>query len=134
MAKKLYEEADIQAIAAAIRAKNGTETTYKASEMAAAVEAIVTGGGSSVTVANVIARNASSSTIQFYCGGSAQALTSGKQFALKTPTETIAVITGTSIKPTSTTGATVLGVNSTYTAIVYSITATNAILTVGSST
>ena len=40
MAKKLYEEASVQAIANAIRAKNGEETTYKIGEMAAAVSAI----------------------------------------------------------------------------------------------
>ena len=31
--KKLYEETDVQAIANAIRAKNGTTTTYKIGEM-----------------------------------------------------------------------------------------------------
>lgn len=40
MAKKLYEEAAVQAIAAAIRAKNGSGATYKIGEMAAAVQAI----------------------------------------------------------------------------------------------
>lgn len=37
MAKKLYEEASVQSIAAAIRAKNGTATKYKVAEMADAV-------------------------------------------------------------------------------------------------
>lgn len=45
MAKKLYEESNIQAIANAIREKNGETTTYKPSEMAAAITAITTGGG-----------------------------------------------------------------------------------------
>ena len=45
MAKKLYEESSIQAIADAIREKNGKTTTYKPSEMAAAITAITTGGG-----------------------------------------------------------------------------------------
>ena len=45
MAKKLYEESSIQAIADAIREKNGETTTYKPSEMAAAITAITTGGG-----------------------------------------------------------------------------------------
>ena len=45
MAKKLYEESSIQAIANAIREKNGKTTTYKPSEMAAAITAITTGGG-----------------------------------------------------------------------------------------
>ena len=29
MAKKLYEEADVQAVAAAIRLRNGSSATYK---------------------------------------------------------------------------------------------------------
>lgn len=40
MGKKLYEETDVQAIANAIRVKNGLSTTYKMSEMASAVEAL----------------------------------------------------------------------------------------------
>lgn len=40
MAKKLYEEASVQAIADAIRAKNGSGATYKIGDMAAAVSAI----------------------------------------------------------------------------------------------
>ncbi len=40
MAKKLYEESSVQAIANAIRAKNGEATTYKIGEMAAAVRSI----------------------------------------------------------------------------------------------
>lgn len=40
MAKKLYEESTIQAIADAIRAKNGSTATYKPAEMPAAIEAI----------------------------------------------------------------------------------------------
>lgn len=40
MAKKLYEEASIQAIAAAIREKNGTTIKYKIAEMGAAVRAL----------------------------------------------------------------------------------------------
>lgn len=46
MAQKLYEESNIQAIADAIREKNGETTKYKPSEMAAAISAITTGGGS----------------------------------------------------------------------------------------
>ena len=45
MAQKLYEESNIQAIADAIREKNGETTTYKPSEMADAISAITTGGG-----------------------------------------------------------------------------------------
>lgn len=44
MAKKLYEESNIQAIADAIRGKNGTTNTYKVSEMAGAIGAIEAGG------------------------------------------------------------------------------------------
>lgn len=40
MAKKLYEESSVQAIAAAIRTKNGGSTTYKVGEMAAAIQAL----------------------------------------------------------------------------------------------
>lgn len=40
MAKKLYEETSVQAIANAIRAKNGETTTYKIGEMATAIAAI----------------------------------------------------------------------------------------------
>ena len=40
MAKKLYEESAVKAIADAIRAKNGGSATYKISEMAAAVGAL----------------------------------------------------------------------------------------------
>lgn len=40
MAKKLYEEASVQDIANAIRAKNGETTTYKIGEMATAIAAI----------------------------------------------------------------------------------------------
>ena len=40
MAQKLYEESNIQAIADAIRGKNGLTNTYKTSEMAAAITAI----------------------------------------------------------------------------------------------
>ena len=40
MAKKMYEEASVQDIANAIRAKNGETTTYKIGEMATAIAAI----------------------------------------------------------------------------------------------
>lgn len=45
MSKKLYEESDVQAIADAIREKNGLTDTYTVSQMAAAITAIETGGG-----------------------------------------------------------------------------------------
>lgn len=43
MSKKLYEETNISAIAAAIRAKNGSQDTYTTAEMADAIEDIETG-------------------------------------------------------------------------------------------
>lgn len=46
MAKKLYEESNIQAIADAIRGKCGTTCGYKTCDMAAAIDSITTGGGS----------------------------------------------------------------------------------------
>lgn len=46
MAKKLYEESNIQAIANAIRSKNGETTAYKVSEMANAIKSISSGGSS----------------------------------------------------------------------------------------
>lgn len=49
MAKKLYEEADVQAVANAIRAKNGSTAAYKLREMAAAVQAISGAGVEAVT-------------------------------------------------------------------------------------
>lgn len=45
MSKKLYAESDVQAIANAIRTKNGLTDTYTVSQMAAAISAIETGGG-----------------------------------------------------------------------------------------
>lgn len=45
MAKKLYEEASVQAIANAIRGKNGQSTTYKIADMAQAITDIPSGGG-----------------------------------------------------------------------------------------
>lgn len=44
MAKKLYEESNIQAIADAIRGKCGTTCGYKTCDMAAAIDSITTGG------------------------------------------------------------------------------------------
>lgn len=41
MANKFYEENDISAIASAIRTKLGVQTTYKVSEMASAVDSII---------------------------------------------------------------------------------------------
>lgn len=46
MALKLYSDTDIQNIANAIRAKNGSSDTYKVSEMATAIQNIPSGGSS----------------------------------------------------------------------------------------
>ena len=64
MAKKLYEESSIQAIADAIREKNGETTTYKPSEMAAAITAITTGGGGGEVEPIVLSGNCS-----YVCSG-----------------------------------------------------------------
>lgn len=48
MTMKLYSDTDIQAIANAIRTKNGSSDTYKVSEMAQAITDIPAGGGISV--------------------------------------------------------------------------------------
>lgn len=72
MANKLYEESSVQAIAQAIREKNGSTDTYKVSEMAEAVRAIQTGSGSGgITIPSEIkAGNTpvlSSSTLAYTC-------------------------------------------------------------------
>lgn len=48
MSKKLYEESDVQAIADAIRAKNGSTDKYTIAEMAQAVTDIPSGGGGDI--------------------------------------------------------------------------------------
>lgn len=53
MAKKLYEEASVQDIAAAIREKNGATTKYKIAEMGAAVRAISGGGSTDLSAVGV---------------------------------------------------------------------------------
>lgn len=47
MANVLVQDSSLTAIAEAIRSKNGETTTYKPAEMAPAIQAIPTGGGSS---------------------------------------------------------------------------------------
>lgn len=54
MAKKLYEETNIQDIANAIREKNGLSVSYKVSQMAAAIRALSIGDGSSEVSETVI--------------------------------------------------------------------------------
>lgn len=50
MAKKLYEESNIQDIAKAIREKNGSAETYTTAEMSSAIRAIKTESGGEVSV------------------------------------------------------------------------------------
>lgn len=54
---KLYDDTNIKAIADAIREKNGTNNTYKVSEMAAAINAIEGGGWSEETLLNLFNTN-----------------------------------------------------------------------------
>lgn len=61
MAKKLYEEASVQAIANAIREKNGEASTYKIGEMAAAIAAI-TGCGADHSIEDAIITRSISGT------------------------------------------------------------------------
>ena len=49
MVQKLYEEDNIQAIADAIRSKNGETTSYTTNEMAAAISSIQVGDGTSTS-------------------------------------------------------------------------------------
>ena len=53
MANKLYEEASVQAIANAIRSKNGTTTKYKIGEMAAAIAGLELETGGKIYVETV---------------------------------------------------------------------------------
>lgn len=66
MALKLYNETDIEAIADAIRGKNGSSDTYKVSEMADAIDDIPTGGGSAVTGDQYFARYLSTDRMDVY--------------------------------------------------------------------
>lgn len=63
MAKKLYEENSVKAIADAIRTKNGETTTYKIGEMAAAINGI--GGGGDLSNA-IVTYNQVNSTATAY--------------------------------------------------------------------
>lgn len=53
MTKKLYPEESVQAIADAIRSKNGSSETYKIGQMAEAINNIPTGGGMSAEVKQI---------------------------------------------------------------------------------
>lgn len=58
MALKLYDEADIQDIADAIRGKNGSSDTYTVSQMADAITAIPSGGGDNSLLIGVLSNTA----------------------------------------------------------------------------
>ena len=64
MANVLVQDSSLTAIADAIRAKNGTETTYKPSEMAAAISALPTGsGGGEVVFKNAFITPTANATV-----------------------------------------------------------------------
>ena len=63
MANVLVQDTSLTAIADAIRAKNGSETTYKPGEMAAAISAIPTGGGSEVVFKNAFITPTANATV-----------------------------------------------------------------------
>lgn len=54
MAMKLYSDSSVQAIANAIRSKNGESTQYKIADMAQAILDIPSGGGGAVGGINVV--------------------------------------------------------------------------------
>ena len=83
MSNKLYEENDIQNIANAIRNKNGTEDTYKVSQMSTAINSIevieqATAEGESLNLANTKAMPYSDYVVK---GKSEQETRSGKNLA-----------------------------------------------------
>lgn len=64
MANVLVQDSSLTAIADAIRAKNGAETTYKPGEMAAAISAIPTGsGGGEVVFKNAFITPTANATV-----------------------------------------------------------------------
>lgn len=65
MANKLYEENSIQAIADAIRAKNGTESTYTVAEMSGAILAISGSGGITPSGSVTITENGTVDVTQY---------------------------------------------------------------------
>lgn len=66
MAKKLYEESTIQAIADAIRTKNGSDATYKPAEMPAAIAAIA--GAGSAAAENITWRQCPEAVRNYLAG------------------------------------------------------------------
>lgn len=63
MANKLYEETNIQAIANAIRGKNGSSDTYTVAQMAQAIADIPTGGSMTIDNASLTQLKAENTTI-----------------------------------------------------------------------
>lgn len=75
MGLKLYEETSVQAIADAIRAKNGSSDTYTISEMSTAIENIPSGGGggegkTKVITDDIVLVSQNGSTVNWYEDGS----------------------------------------------------------------
>ena len=94
MIKKLYTEANIQDIADAIRAKNGSSDTYTTAEMPAAIQAIPTGGGSANVVNGIIEYYKAKTTtisantfVEFVNGSLADSIVSGLETALSSGTQ-----------------------------------------------
>lgn len=94
MAKKLYEEASVQAIANAIRGKNGLSTTYKIADMAQAITDIPSG----------------SSDTTFWDGGKNAVLIGTYTYTLNLANDT----TYLSSTPTSTSKTILAASNTTY--------------------
>lgn len=73
MGLKLYEETSVQAIANAIRAKNGSSDTYTISEMSTAIANIPSGGGEGKTKVvsdDIVLVSQNGSTVNWYEDGS----------------------------------------------------------------
>lgn len=82
MAKKLYEEASVLAIANAIRAKNGSTATYKIAEMAGAVQALTGGGAGDTTAAEAttcVADQITAASFRLRTNGSSRCWANGSQ-------------------------------------------------------
>lgn len=74
MGQKFYDESDIQAIASALRVKNGSQSTYTVAQMAQAIEDIPT-GSAVVTEQTLNLYDWEGTLLQSYTAEEAQALT-----------------------------------------------------------
>lgn len=96
MTKKLYEEASVQAIADAIRGKNGQSTTYKIADMAQAITDIPSGGGApSFWTGGLNPQLVDTITMEYNLGADTS-------FSETTPTASAkTILTGTSLRETT---------------------------------